>query len=82
VIRQAYLSAGGTRPPAPPPGEPGPDDQPPVAAPGIDTSSTSDVPFPVLVLGALALVLLGAGALGYVSRRRSGDGEDVTPGTG
>ena len=84
VIRQAYLSAGGGNrpPPAPPTDEPGQDDQPPVAAPGIDTSSTSDIPFPVLVLGALALVLLGAGALGYVSRRRSGDGQDATPGAG
>jgi hypothetical protein len=32
----------------------------------------------VYVLGALALVLLGAGALGYVSRRRS-RGDDEPP---
>jgi hypothetical protein len=83
VIRQAYLSAGGgNRPPAPPTDTPPGDDQPPVATPDVDTSSTSDVPFPVLVLGALALALLAAGALGYVSRRRSGDGEDAPPGAG
>ena len=30
----------------------------------------SSVPVPILVLGAMSLMLLGAGGLGYISRRR------------
>jgi cobalamin biosynthesis Mg chelatase CobN len=40
-----------------------------VAAPGVDTSGPSSVPIPLLVLGGLALLLLAAGAAGYLSRR-------------
>jgi hypothetical protein len=39
-------------------------------APGVDTSSPSSVPIPLLVLGGMSLLLLAAGGLGYVSRRR------------
>jgi len=75
VIRQAYLSVGGGNRPGPPPSN---DDQqpPPQLAPAVDTSSTTDLPMPVFVLGALALVLLGAGALSYLSRRRAGGSEE------
>lgn len=52
------------------PGNPGSGD-PPQAAPPIDTSNTSSVPIPLLVLGGMSLALLSAGALGYVSRRRA-----------
>ena len=38
--------------------------------PPVDASSSSSVPVPILVLGAMSLMLLGAGGLGYVSRRR------------
>ena len=80
VIRQAYLSRGGARrPPEPPRSEQDDQPPPPEVVPTINTSGTTDVPFQVLVLGALALVLLGAGALGYVARRRSGDGGGPTP---
>jgi hypothetical protein len=51
----------------------------PQAAPAIDTSSPSSVPIPLLVLGGIALALLAAGGLGYVSRRRQardGDGSN------
>ena len=41
------------------------DDVPPV-----DTTSSTSVPVPILVLGAMSAALLAAGALGYVSRRR------------
>jgi hypothetical protein len=78
-IRRAYLALGGSRPPAPPDDGSGGQDQPPLAAPPIDTSATSDVPLPVLMLGGLALVLLGAGALGYVSRRRAGGDDSLPP---
>ena len=39
-------------------------------APGVNTSSTSSVPIPLLVLGGMSIVLLAAGGLGYWSRRR------------
>jgi hypothetical protein len=39
-------------------------------APDVDTSSPSSVPIPLLVLGGMSILLLGAGGLGYVSRRR------------
>jgi hypothetical protein len=38
--------------------------------PPVDSSSSSSVPVPILVLGAMSLTLLGAGGLGYLSRRR------------
>jgi hypothetical protein len=54
------------------------------AAPGVDTSNPSSVPIPLLVLGAMSIVLLGAGGLGYLSRRRQaaqadGDAGDEEP---
>jgi hypothetical protein len=39
-------------------------------APDVDTSGPSSVPIPLLVLGGMSILLLGAGGLGYVSRRR------------
>jgi hypothetical protein len=39
-------------------------------APEVNTSSPSSVPIPLLVLGGMSMLLLAAGALGYVSRRR------------
>ena len=48
----------------------GEDDPGPLAAPEIDTSSPSSVPVPLLVLGGMSILLLGAGGLGYLSRRR------------
>jgi uncharacterized membrane protein YgcG len=38
--------------------------------PDVNTSSPSSVPIPLLVLGGMSMLLLAAGALGYVSRRR------------
>jgi hypothetical protein len=40
------------------------------AAPDVDTSSSSSVPIPLVVLGGMSLLLLAAGAAGYLSRRR------------
>jgi hypothetical protein len=40
------------------------------AAPDVDTSAPSSVPIPLLVLGGMSLLLLAAGGLGYLSRRR------------
>ena len=38
--------------------------------PVVNTSSASSVPVPLLVLGGMSILLLGAGGLGYLSRRR------------
>jgi hypothetical protein len=55
----------------------------PQAAPDIDTSGPSTVPIPLLVLGGMSLLLLAAGGLGYVSRRRQAahenDPDDFDP---
>jgi hypothetical protein len=45
-------------------------DDPGQVAPEVDTSSPSSVPVPLLVLGGMSILLLAAGGLGYVSRRR------------
>jgi hypothetical protein len=46
--------------------------EPPTAqgTPEVNTSSPSSVPIPLLVLGGMSLLLLAAGSLGYLSRRR------------
>ena len=46
-------------------------------APGVDTSSPSSVPIPLLVLGGMSIVLLAAGGIGYFSRRRQAAEADV-----
>ena len=48
------------------------DGNPPQAqeTPDVNTSSPSSVPIPLLVLGGMSLLLLAAGSLGYISRRR------------
>lgn len=49
----------------------------------VDTSGPSSVPVPLIVLGGLALLLLAAGAAGYLSRRsqagKAGDGGPGDP---
>jgi MprA protease rhombosortase-interaction domain-containing protein len=39
----------------------------------VSGSSPSSLPFPLLVLTGIAVALLAAGGLGYVSRRRRAD---------
>ena len=43
---------------------------------GLDTSSPSSIPIPLLVLGGLAVLLLAAGGAGYINRRRLARGTD------
>ena len=43
---------------------------PPGVVPAVDSSASTAFPVPLLVLGGMSVVLLGAGGLGYVSRRR------------
>jgi hypothetical protein len=48
-----------------------PGDGPPSVPSVASSSSDSALPIPLLVLGAMSIALLGAGALGYFSRRRA-----------
>jgi cobalamin biosynthesis Mg chelatase CobN len=41
------------------------------ATPTVSTSDPSSVPIPLLLLAVMSLALLGAGGLGYLSRRRN-----------
>jgi len=68
------------------PGQPGAggEDDPPSggeAAESVDTSGPSSLPIPLLVLGALALLLLAAGGVGYLSRRAQARRGGGPPGT-
>lgn len=53
----------------------------PTAAPDVDTTGISSVPIPLIVLGGMSIALLGAGGLGYLSRRRAAaHADDGSPG--
>jgi hypothetical protein len=73
--------AGGAQPndDDPPPGSGGPDD-PGSANESVDTSGPSSLPIPLLVLGALALLLLAAGGVGYLNRRAQARRDSGPPG--
>jgi hypothetical protein len=43
------------------------------------SSSPSSIPIPLLLLAAMSILLLGAGGLGYLSRRRNAEALDDTP---
>jgi hypothetical protein len=47
------------------------------ADPPLVDASSSSLPIPLLVLGGMSLALLGAGTLGYISRRRQSVDEPV-----
>ncbi|MGI8478434.1 MAG: hypothetical protein ACR2M2_01010 [Gaiellaceae bacterium] len=74
---------GGPGPPGNPPGEDPPTNKPgTTATPDVDTTGISSVPIPLLVLGGMSIALLGAGGLGYLSRRRAaarGEDEPLGP---
>ena len=50
------------------------------ATPDVDTTGISSVPIPLLVLGGMSIMLLAAGGLGYLSRRRSAAHDDGADG--
>jgi hypothetical protein len=52
------------------------------AAEVADSSSSSSVPIPLLVLGGLAVLLFAAGAAGYLTRRFRANGPDDGPPAG
>jgi hypothetical protein len=49
----------------------------PEAAPPVDASSSTSVPVPIFVLGAMSLTLLAAGGYGYLARRRRDQRADL-----
>ena len=50
------------------------------ASGAVDTSGPSSVPLPLLILGGLALLLLAAGGVGYLSRRAQSRRDGGPPG--
>jgi hypothetical protein len=55
----------------------GGNDEPGEVAGEVDTtSSPSSIPIPLLLLAAMSILLLGAGGLGYLSRRRNAEALD------
>jgi hypothetical protein len=86
---QAQLNGSGpdepSDPGAPTTGErtadPGPSggDDPAEVVDNVDASSPSSIPIPLLLLAAMSILLLGAGGLGYLSRRRNAEAVDDTP---
>jgi hypothetical protein len=50
------------------------------AADAVDTSGPSSLPIPLLILGGLALLLLAAGGVGYLSRRSQARRDGGPPG--
>ncbi len=62
------------------PGDPGDPNSPGgEAAPEVDTTGISSIPIPLIVLGGMSIALLGAGGLGYLSRRRQAARADDGP---
>ena len=54
-------------------------DDPAEVVDNVDASSPSSIPIPLLLLAAMSILLLGAGGLGYLSRRRNAEAVDDTP---
>ena len=70
VISRAFQSVSGKRIPERELQGPSRDDPPPAVVPTVDSSASTAFPLPLLVLGGMSVVLLTAGGLGYVQRRR------------
>ena len=71
VISRAFHSVSGKRlPERQLQGPSGVESTPPDVVPAVDSSASTAFPLPLLVLGAMSIVLLAAGGLGYVQRRR------------
>ena len=70
VISRAFQDASGRRLEKRQLEGPSTTEQPPGVVPGVDASASTAVPVPLLVLGGMSAILLAAGGLGYLSRRR------------
>lgn len=63
--------SGGPSKPVDPDPTPNPADPVSEVVDDVDTSAPSSIPIPLLLIGAMSIALVGAGGLGYLSRRRS-----------
>ena len=71
VISRAFQGVSGKRLPRRElQGPSGVGSTPPDVVPAVDSSASTAFPLPLLVLGGMSIVLLAAGGLGYVQRRR------------
>lgn len=70
VISRAFHDASGRRLENRQLEGPSTTEQPPGVVPVVDSSASTSVPIPLLVLGGMSVILLAAGGLGYTSRRR------------
>ena len=71
VIARAFQQVAGHRlGERTPQGSVPPGTTPPAVTPPVDTSSSTALPIPILVLGAMSAALLAAGGASYLSRRR------------
>jgi hypothetical protein len=66
VISRAFQNASGRRLEGPSTSDPPPQG----VVPGVDASASTSVPIPLLVLSGMSVMLLAAGGVGYVARRR------------
>jgi hypothetical protein len=67
----------GASPPGAPPDDPTPPGEGPMAAADVDTTNLTAVPLPLIVLAAMSLVLLAAGGLAALRRRRAANELDA-----
>ena len=70
VISRAFQSVSGKRPERQLEGPSTVETPPSGYVPPVDSSASTAVPLPLLVLGGMSAALLAAGGVGYVSRRR------------
>ena len=70
VIARAFQSVSGRRLERGLEGPVTPGSTPPSEVPAVDTTSSTAVPVPILVLAGMSAALLAAGGFGYLSRRR------------
>jgi hypothetical protein len=70
VIARAFQSVSGRRLERGLEGPVTPGSTPPGDVPDVDTTSSTAVPVPILVLAGMSAALLAAGGFGYLSRRR------------
>ena len=73
VISRAFQSVSGKRLERQLEGPSRVESPPPDVVPAVSSSASTAFPLPLLVLGGMSIVLLAAGGLGYVSRRRRED---------
>lgn len=70
VIARAFQNASGRRLEERTLEGPSTPNSPPAVVPAVDASASTAVPLPLLILGGMSAMLLAAGGVGYIARRR------------